>query len=60
EEFFSGNHPLLEKAYSPMTIRFFKGGGTVLFELFALCKIRRGGVPVIVSKNVEIIGVPPY
>jgi len=22
-EFFSGNHPLLEKAYSPMTIRFF-------------------------------------
>ena len=23
EEFFSGNHPLLEKAYSPMTIRFF-------------------------------------
>ncbi len=23
EEFFSGNHPLLEKAYSPMTIRYF-------------------------------------
>jgi cysteinyl-tRNA synthetase len=23
EDFFSGNHPLLEKAYSPMTIRFF-------------------------------------
>ena len=23
EQFFSGNHPLLEKAYSPMTIRFF-------------------------------------
>lgn len=23
KEFFSGNHPLLEKAYSPMTIRFF-------------------------------------
>ena len=23
EEFFSGHHPLLEKAYSPMTIRFF-------------------------------------
>ena len=23
EEFFSGNHPLLEKAYSPMVIRFF-------------------------------------
>ena len=23
DEFFSGNHPLLEKAYSPMTIRFF-------------------------------------
>ncbi|HAQ21689.1 MAG TPA: cysteine--tRNA ligase [Prolixibacteraceae bacterium] len=23
EELFSGNHPLLEKAYSPMTIRFF-------------------------------------
>ncbi len=23
EEFFSGDHPLLEKAYSPMTIRFF-------------------------------------
>lgn len=23
EEFFSGSHPLLEKAYSPMTIRFF-------------------------------------
>ncbi|MFC2102045.1 cysteine--tRNA ligase [Bacteroidota bacterium] len=23
EEFFSGNHPLLEQAYSPMTIRFF-------------------------------------
>jgi cysteinyl-tRNA synthetase len=23
EEFFNGNHPLLEKAYSPMTIRFF-------------------------------------
>ena len=23
EDFFSGNHPLLEQAYSPMTIRFF-------------------------------------
>lgn len=23
EQFFSGNHPLLEKAYDPMTIRFF-------------------------------------
>ncbi|TSA26747.1 MAG: cysteine--tRNA ligase [Bacteroidetes bacterium] len=23
EEFFTGNHPLLEQAYSPMTIRFF-------------------------------------
>jgi len=23
DEFFTGNHPLLEKAYSPMTIRFF-------------------------------------
>ncbi|MDR1974359.1 MAG: cysteine--tRNA ligase, partial [Bacteroidales bacterium] len=23
EQFFTGNHPLLEKAYSPMTIRFF-------------------------------------
>ena len=23
EEFFTGNHPLLDKAYSPMTIRFF-------------------------------------
>ncbi|MFA6483312.1 MAG: cysteine--tRNA ligase, partial [Bacteroidales bacterium] len=23
DEFFSGNHPLLEKAYDPMTIRFF-------------------------------------
>ena len=23
DEFFAGNHPLLEKAYSPMTIRFF-------------------------------------
>jgi cysteinyl-tRNA synthetase len=23
EEFFNGNHPLLERAYSPMTIRFF-------------------------------------
>lgn len=23
DEFFSGNHPLLEKAYSPMTIRYF-------------------------------------
>jgi len=23
EQFFSGNHPLLEKSYSPMTIRFF-------------------------------------
>ncbi|MFA5326541.1 MAG: cysteine--tRNA ligase [Prolixibacteraceae bacterium] len=23
EDFFTGNHPLLEKAYSPMTIRFF-------------------------------------
>jgi cysteinyl-tRNA synthetase len=23
EELFSGNHPLLEKAYSPMTVRFF-------------------------------------
>src|SRR5690606_22789360 len=22
-ELFSGNHPLLEKAYSPMTVRFF-------------------------------------
>jgi len=23
DEFFSGNHPLLERAYSPMTVRFF-------------------------------------
>jgi cysteinyl-tRNA synthetase len=23
EQFFTGDHPLLEKAYSPMTIRFF-------------------------------------
>ena len=29
EQFFNGNHPLLEKAYSPMTIRFFHVAGAL-------------------------------
>ena len=40
EEFFTGNHPLLEQAYSPMTIRFFMlqahYGGTLDFSNEAL------------------------
>ena len=46
EQFFTGNHPLLEKAYSPMTIRFFilsaHYRGTVDFSNEALVAAERG------------------
>ena len=46
EQFFTGNHPLLEKAYSPMTIRFFVLSahyrGTVDFSNEALIAAERG------------------
>ncbi len=45
-QFFSGNHPKLEEAYSPMTIRFFilgaHYGGTVDFSNEALKAARKG------------------
>ncbi|MBR1548493.1 MAG: hypothetical protein IJ637_07195, partial [Prevotella sp.] len=46
EQFFTGQHPLLEKAYSPMTIRFFVLSahyrGTVDFSNEALVAAERG------------------
>ena len=46
EQFFTGNHPLLEKAYSPMTIRFFVLSahyrGTVDFSNEALQAAEKG------------------
>ena len=46
EQFFTGNHPLLEKAYSPMTIRFFVLSahyrGTVDFSNEALMAAEKG------------------
>ena len=46
EQFFMGNHPLLEKAYSPMTIRFFVLSahyrGTVDFSNDALIAAEKG------------------
>ena len=46
EQFFTGNHPLLEKAYSPMTIRFFVLSahyrGTVDFSNEALAAAEKG------------------
>ena len=46
EQFFTGNHPLLEKAYSPMTIRFFVLSahyrGTVDFSNEALVAAEKG------------------
>ena len=46
EQFFTGNHPLLEKAYAPMTIRFFVLSahyrGTVDFSNEALVAAERG------------------
>jgi len=46
EQFFTGNHPLLEKAYSPMTIRFFVLSahyrGTVDFSNDALLAAEKG------------------
>ena len=46
EQFFTGNHPLLEKAYSPMTIRFFVLSahyrGTVDFSNEALEAAEKG------------------
>ena len=46
EQFFMGNHPLLEKAYSPMTIRFFVLSahyrGTVDFSNDALMAAEKG------------------
>jgi cysteinyl-tRNA synthetase len=46
EQFFTGNHPLLEKAYSPMTIRFFVLSahyrGTVDFSNDALQAAEKG------------------
>ena len=46
KEFFTGNHPLLEKAYSPMTIRFFvlqaHYRGTLDFSNEALIAAEKG------------------
>ncbi len=46
EQFFTGDHPLLEKAYSPMTIRFFVLSahyrGTVDFSNEALVAAEKG------------------
>ncbi len=46
EQFFTGDHPLLEKAYSPMTIRFFVLSahyrGTVDFSNEALLAAEKG------------------
>ena len=46
EQFFTGNHPLLEKAYGPMTIRFFVLSahyrGTVDFSNEALLAAEKG------------------
>ena len=46
EQFFTGNHPLLEKSYSPMTIRFFVLSahyrGTVDFSNEALQAAEKG------------------
>ena len=46
EQFFTGDHPLLEKAYSPMTIRFFVLSahyrGTVDFSNDALMAAEKG------------------
>ena len=46
EEFFTGTHPLLEKAYTPMTIRFFilqaHYRGTVDFSNEALQAAEKG------------------
>ena len=46
EQFFTGNHPLLEKAYAPMTIRFFVLSahyrGTVDFSNDALMAAEKG------------------
>jgi cysteinyl-tRNA synthetase len=46
EQFFTGNHPLLNKAYSPMTIRFFVLSahyrGTVDFSNEALLAAQKG------------------
>ena len=46
EQFFTGQHPLLEKAYTPMTIRFFMLSahyrGTVDFSNEALVAAERG------------------
>ncbi|MEI6575491.1 MAG: cysteine--tRNA ligase [Bacteroidota bacterium] len=46
EQFFSGDHPLLEKAYSPMTIRFFilqaQYRGTLDFSNEALQAAEKG------------------
>ena len=46
EQFFTGNHPLLEKAYTPMTIRFFVLSahyrGTVDFSNEALQAAEKG------------------
>ena len=46
EQFFTGNHPLLEKPYSPMTIRFFVLSahyrGTVDFSNEALVAAEKG------------------
>lgn len=46
EEFFSGNHPLLDKAYSPMTLKFFilqaHYRGTLDFSNSALTASEKG------------------
>jgi len=65
EEFFSGNHPLLEKAYSPMTIRFFilqaHYRGTVDFSNEALQAAEKGlrrllgGLQSVVSRQSSVV-----
>ena len=64
EQFFTGNHPLLEKAYSPMTIRFFVLSahyrGTVDFSNEALQAAEKGYEKLMNAINdLERIAVSP-
>lgn len=56
EEFFTGNHPLLERAYSPMTIRFFiqqaHYRSTVDFSNEALQAAEKGLKRLIAAKRI--------
>jgi cysteinyl-tRNA synthetase len=61
EQFFTGNHPSLEKAYSPMTIRFFilsaHYRGTVDFSNDAL-KASEKGLERLLSGIADLSRVP--